>query len=599
MNERDSKVTVDGASLSLEDVLAVARENVRVEISKEAEAKLAQTSREFARYVEEVCHELKKKEERGEKPNSSELKQKMIYGVTTGFGALKNNFITDPLTALRLQENLIPSHACGVGDEFDEQTTRAIMLLRANTLASGYCGVTVQIAQQLVEMLNRKVYPCIPEQGSVGASGDIAPLAHLALGLIGKGKIKYRSERFANLAELKDSRREVPELNRIQTEIKLSYKDGLALLNGISVMTGIGVLAYAESLNLVEWADTISAVTLESILGSSRAFDEIVFTVYGRRRIGEKLGRAGARTSAARIREMIRGSELVNRSDAIHDAYSVRCVPQVHGAVRDALDYVGATLEDQINSVDDDPIIFSKEEVDQHPPLDSIQPPKDKNGEVTRADDWKARAHFEQGNFHGESVAFAMDMLAIAVAELGSISERRIQMLLDANHNRGLPPCLVNNYPDPVNSGYLIAQYTAAALASENKVLCHPASVDSIPTSANTEDHVSMGTIAARKARKVVENVKNILAIELLCATEALSYRVDPEKRWQKKAEKGEIEDLPKIKGQCGEKTNQLYQKVRGKGGIPLLNGQDAVLYQQVERAKELLSNSPSELISD
>lgn len=599
MNSGDSKIILDGASLSLEDVLAVARDDAQVEIAKDAETKVARTSQEFARYVEELCEELKKKKERGEKPAPSELKQKMIYGVTTGFGALKNNFITDSKTALRLQENLIPSHACGVGPDFDEQTTRAIMLLRANTLASGYCGVSVAITKQLVEMLNQKVYPCIPEQGSVGASGDIAPLAHLALGLIGTGRIIYRGKQFAGLAQLKDSHPENRELDRIKTEIKLSYKDGLALLNGISVMTGVGVLAYADSMNLVEWADAISAVTLESILGSSRAFDEIVFTVYGRRSGSDKLGRAGARTSAARIREMIRGSELINRSDAIHDAYSVRCVPQVHGAVRDAMDYVRTTLDDQINTVDDDPIMFSESEIDQHPPLDSIQPPENANAEVTRAEDWKARRHFEQGNFHGESVAFAMDLLAIAVAGLGSISERRIQMLLDANHNRGLPPCLVNNYPDPINSGYLIAQYTAAALASENKVLCHPASVDSIPTSANTEDHVSMGTIAARKARKVVENVKNILAIELLCATEALSYRVDPEKRWQKKNESGDIEDLPKIKGRCGERTDKLHQKIRGKDGIPLLNGRDAVLYELVDRAKEFLSKPASKLIGD
>ncbi|HEY3138519.1 MAG TPA: aromatic amino acid lyase, partial [Blastocatellia bacterium] len=592
MNSSDSKIILDGASLSLEDVLAVARENAEVEISKEAEAKVARTSSEFARYVEQLCEELTKKEERGETPTPIELKQKMIYGVTTGFGALKRNFITDSKTALRLQENLIPSHACGVGLEFDEQTTRAIMLLRANTLASGYCGVTVEIARQLVEMLNQKVYPCIPEQGSVGASGDIAPLAHLALGLIGKGKIRYHGEQFASLAELKKSKHDHRELDRIQRDVELSYKDGLALLNGISVMTAVGVLAHADSMNLVEWADAIAAVTLESTLGSSRAFDEIVFTVYGRRSGSDKLGRAGARTSAARIRQMIKGSELINRSDAIHDAYSIRCVPQVHGAVRDALDYVRTTLEDQINSVDDDPIMFSEEEIDRHPPLDSIQPPKDANGEVTRAEDWKARAHFEQGNFHGESVAFAMDLLAMAVAELGSISERRTQMLLDANHNRGLPPCLVNNHPDPVNSGYLIAQYTAAALASENKLLCHPASVDSIPTSANTEDHVSMGTIAARKARKVVENVKNILAIELLCATEALSYRVDPEKRWQKEDEKGEIKDLPEVTGRCGDRTNKLYQRIRGEEGIPLLNGRDAVLYETVDRAKEFLSMS-------
>ncbi|HEY0377204.1 MAG TPA: histidine ammonia-lyase [Pyrinomonadaceae bacterium] len=555
-------ISIKWRDLTIKDVLNVARRNAKVKISEETIDKLSQTSEWLKNYVEQILKELEERKKAGEKLTDAESKQRMIYGVTTGFGELKSKYITDPDKAKQLQRNIVLSHASGVGTEFDQETTRAIMLLRAHILASGHCGVRPEVVQQLETFLNLDIYPSIPEQGSVGASGDLAPLAHLALGLIGEGPVNYGGEQFDKLSTLKV---EHPELE-VQS-LELSYKEGLALVNGLTVMTGIGILAHADAKNLVEWADVIGAVTLESILGSSRAFDRIVFTVYGHE---------GAGISAAKIRQMIEGSELINLNPNVHDAYSVRCIPQVHGAARDVFKNVQITLENQLKTVDDDPIMFSETEIESEKPLYGLL----------------ERRHFEQGNFHGEPVAFAMDMLAIAVAELGNISERRTQMLLDKHHNQGLPACLVNN-PDGVNSGYMIAQYTAAALVSENKILSHPASVDSIPTSANSEDHVSMGTIAARKARKVIENVKNILAIELLCATEALSYRLGHQ-QWT---------DSPTelITGECGKSTRRLYEKVRiGANGIPHLNSGDMILYQLIKRAnEEFLSQSSSDVISN
>jgi histidine ammonia-lyase len=335
---------------------------------------------------------------------------------------------------------------------------------------------------------------------------------------------------------------------------------------------------------LVKWAYAIGAMTLESILGASRSFDKIVFNDYHHK---------GAKISASFIRnKMIAESGLINRSADVHDPYSVRCIPQVHGAVRDALKYVERTLKHQLNSVDDDPIFFTEEEMnrEEDQPIDVKLPP------LGTSEDWKKRRHFEQGSFHGEPIAFAMDMLAIIVAELGSISERRIQMLLDKNHNRGLPACLIDN-PEGTNSGYMIAQYTAAALVSENKGLCHPASVDSIPTSANTEDHVSMSTIAARKARKVIENVSNVLAIELLCATEAISFRLGDQKITIPKTAHLEKADRERKKlkvdrnGQCGTGTLALYNTVRGLKEHSLLGEKDAVLSPMIEKARDLLKD--------
>jgi histidine ammonia-lyase len=582
MSARDEKVTVGTNTLTLRQVVNVARQNAQVELTDETRATLSRGREELNKYIQETFAwlETKTPEQRESPAFKLERKQKMMYGVTTGFGEHKTDYMNDPDKAKRLQENVVASHASGVGPAFDPETTRAIMLLRANTLALGHSGVSPDIVKQLVRFLNHGVYPSIPEQGSVGASGDLAPLAHLALALIGKAPVKH----YGQEKSLEKLKREHPELD-INPALELLPKDGLALVNGLTVMTGIGVLAYADAENLVEWADAIGAVTMESVLGSSRAFDEAVFTVYGHE---------GAKISARRVRDMIAGSNLINRSTDIHDPYSVRCIPQVHGAVRDLLRYVKTTLENQLNSVDDDPIVFTASELENLPaPLDSLQPP-----EHMGADGWKNRRHFEQGNFHGEPIAFAMDMLAIGVAELGSISERRTQMLLDKNHSRGLPSCLVDN-PDGVNSGHMIAQYAAAALVSENKGLCHPASVDSIPTSANSEDHVSMGTIAARKARKVIENVTNILAIELLCATEALSFRLgeqevtDHETRQKKKLE---ITDP-----RCGTRTRNLYERVRtGPGRIPILAGNDTILHMLIDRArKEFLSKPLSEFIGE
>ena len=582
MSARDGKVTVGTNTLNLKQVVNVARQNALVELTEETRATLSRGREELNKYIQETFAwlETKTPEQRNSPAFKLERKQKMMYGVTTGFGEHKTDYMNDPDKAKRLQENVVASHASGVGPPFDPETTRAIMLLRANTLALGHSGVSPDIVKQLVCFLNHGIYPSIPEQGSVGASGDLAPLAHLALALIGKAPVKHDGQE-KSLEKLK---RDHPELD-INPSLELLPKDGLALVNGLTVMTGIGVLAYADAENLVEWADAIGAVTMESVLGSSRAFDEVVFTVYGHQ---------GAKISAGRVRDMIAGSNLINRSTDVHDPYSVRCIPQVHGAVRDLLRYVKTTLENQLNSVDDDPIVFTASELENLPaPLDSLQPPQGMS-----ADGWKNRRHFEQGNFHGEPIAFAMDMLAIGVAELGSISERRTQMLLDKNHSRGLPSCLVDN-PDGVNSGHMIAQYAAAALVSENKGLCHPASVDSIPTSANSEDHVSMGTIAARKARKVVDNVRNILAIELLCATEALSFRLgeqqvtDHETRQTKKLE---ITDP-----RCGKRTRDLYEKVRtGSGRIPILAGNDTILHMLIDRARrEFLSKSLSEFIGE
>jgi len=597
MNGHDHHIPIDGKSLTLEKVLAVARQGTKVEIAKEAKKTLVRTSNDLKRSVKRTFAWLEKRSAREKKSKDYGLllKQRMMYGTTTGFGDLKTITIKTPGPARKLQTNIVLSHASGVGPSFDRKTTRAIMLLRANTVASGYCGVSLEVVQQLVNMLNHDIYPAIPEQGSVGASGDLAPLAHLALGLIGRAPVKRGEEddevTFDDLGHLVKIH---PELTDVNPSLELSYKEGLALVNGITVMTGVGVLAYADAVNLVEWADVLGAVTLESILGSSRAFDEIVFTVYGHQ---------GAKTSAKRVRDMIVGSGLINRSTDVHDAYSVRCIPQVHGAVRDALDYVKTTIENQLNSVDDDPIIFSEDEIDKLPPMDFLQPPKDSKGKDTDRVKWKERQHFEQGNFHGEPIAFAMDLLAIVTAELGSISERRTQMLLDAHHNRGLPACMVDN-PAGENSGYMIAQYAAAALVSENKGLCHPASVDSIPTSANAEDHVSMGTIGARKARRVIDNVRNILAIELLCSTEALSYRLKDQKVTDpntKPKRKTKTKRAVEVTGECGMRTRLLYDNIRkGNNHLELLQGGDVILHKLIDRARnEFLSRSPIEFVGE
>jgi histidine ammonia-lyase len=468
-------VTIDGASLTVEDVVAVARHFAGVDVAPTARPKVERSGEYVRKIVED-----------GVKPGDPF--DATMYGVNTGFGTHKNEVIRSREDAKKLQRNIVLSHAVGVGDSLPRDAVRAAMLLRANTFASGRCGVRLALVQRLVAMLNKHVHPVVPEQGSVGCSGDLAPLAHMSLVLIGEGQAEHQGTILQGKEALAKA--------GIEPHFELDYKEGLALTNGTAVMTALAALATADAQMLSKAADIIGAMSAEALLCRTRAFDESVQALRPY---------PGQKACAANMRRMIEGSALVDRWDEIHDAYSIRCIPQVHGAAKDVFDRSRDTVAVEINSVTDDPHILVEQ--NDSDPMDG------------RRD----RRHYEGGNFHGEPIAFAMDFLGIAASELASISERRIQHMLDRNHNRNLPASLT---AEPgINSGFMLAQYTAASLVSENKVLAHPASVDSIPTSANVEDHVSMGTIAARKAASILRNVENVLAIELLCAGQALDFR--------------------------------------------------------------------------
>lgn len=391
-----------------------------------------------------------------------------VYGVNTGVGKLSDQRI--PHDEIRqLQLNLIRSHACGVGDPLDEADTRAVMLLRANVLAAGYSGVRPVIVETLLAMLNKNILPVIPCRGSVGASGDLAPLAHLALVLVGEGKTH-------------DGRR--------PKAIQLEAKEGISLVNGTQVMCALGLLALLRCENLADTADVAGALSLDGLRGTPVAFDSRIHVLRpfdGQRRVATNLRRLMA---GSEIRESHRDAKTDPR---IQDQYSLRCMPQVHGAVRDALDHVARVTLVEMNAATDNPMVFAE------------------SGEILSG-----------GNFHGQPVAIAADFLAIAAAELGSISERRTERLVNPALS-GLPAFLARE--GGLHSGLMMAHVTAAALASESKTLAHPASVDSIPTSAGKEDHVSMGPTAAWKAARVVENASRVLAIELLAACEALDFR--------------------------------------------------------------------------
>jgi histidine ammonia-lyase len=400
-----------------------------------------------------------------------------VYGVNTGFGELAQVRVDDRHLD-RLQLNLVRSHAAGVGAPLAPRTVRAILALRANCLARGHSGVRLATLLRILELLERGIHPVVPEQGSVGASGDLAPLAHVALALVGEGEVFHDGVRIAARTALRRER---------LAPLRLAAKEGLALINGTQMMTAVGVLALLRAERLAVVADLAGAMSLEALMGSHRAFD---------RRIHDARPHPGQAQSAANLRRLLPQS-AIERAHAgcgrVQDCYSLRCMPQVHGAVRDALAHVRAVLEIEINASTDNPMVFA-------------------------ADD----AIVSGGNFHGQPVSLALDHLATASASLATISERRIDRLLDP-HRSDLPAFLT---PDPgLNSGFMLAHVTAAALVSENKVLTHPASVDTIPTSAGKEDHVSMGAHAARKAANVVEHVATVLAIELLCAAQALDLR--------------------------------------------------------------------------
>lgn len=403
----------------------------------------------------------------------------VVYGVNTGFGKLSE--VNIPPNELRdLQRNLVRSHACGVGAPLSAEETRAMMLLRANVLTLGFSGLRAEVIETLVEMLNRGVLPVVPEKGSVGASGDLAPLSHLALGLIGEGDAVYKGERVEAAKALKRA-----GLN----PVVLEAKEGLALLNGTQAMHAVGGLALRRALRLTRVADIAGAMTLEALKGTPAAFDE---------RIHKARPHPGQQAVAAHLRALLDGSEIreSHRDDdpRVQDAYSLRCMPQVHGAVRGALDYCEDVLQVESASATDNPLVFPD------------------NGDVISG-----------GNFHGAPLALALDYAAIAVTDLMSISERRIDRLVNPDTNEGLPPFLARKAG--TQSGLMITHVTVAALLSEAKVLAHPASVDSVSTSGGKEDHVSMGMTAALKLRTIVENAENAIAIELFTAAEGVEHR--------------------------------------------------------------------------
>ena len=448
-------LVLDGASLTLDGLESVARTRRAVTLSPPAREAVARARK----VVDDAVT-------RGE----------VVYGVNTGFGSFAD--VAIPLDRLQeLQLNLVRSHAAGVGEALDEAETRALMVLRANVLAKGYSGIRPETLELLVAMINRRVHPVVPSQGSVGASGDLAPLAHLALALVGEGPCATE-------------RGIVPGADALRAAglapAVLQAKEGLALINGTQLISATAGLALVEAGRLARSADVVAALTTDALKGTDVAFDPRIHAVRPH---------PGQAASARNLRKLMEGSpirESHRGCGKVQDAYSLRCVPQVHGAVRDALGFARGTFEIELNSATDNPMVFRD------------------SGELLSG-----------GNFHGAPVALAADLLAIAAAQLGAISERRIERLVNPALS-GLPAFLARD--GGLHSGLMAAHITAAALASENKSLAHPASVDSIPTSANKEDHVSMGVTAARKAARAVANTRRILAVELLAACEALEF---------------------------------------------------------------------------
>ncbi|TMW70638.1 histidine ammonia-lyase [Alteribacter natronophilus] len=446
---------LSGNDLSLEKFHRAVTGGEKVEASEEALERVANSRRAVEKIV-----------------NNGQT----VYGINTGFGKFSDVKIAKE-DVVTLQKNLILSHACGTGEPFSEDVSRGMLLLRVNTMLKGFSGVRIEVVNQIIDFLNEGIHPVVPSQGSLGASGDLAPLAHLALALLGEGDVVMGGERIAAAQALEKAGLK---------PLTLEAKEGLALINGTQAMTSVGALACLEAERLFDQADTIASVTLEGLRGIVDAFDEDIHLARGH---------SEQTAVAQRVRDNLSGSRLVTRQGElrVQDAYSLRCIPQVHGASREALAYVKKQLETEMNAATDNPLLFD-------------------DGEKV----------LSGGNFHGQPVALAMDFLAICVAEMASISERRIERLVNPQLN-DLPAFLS---PRPgLESGAMILQYVAASLVSENKTLAHPASVDSIPSSANQEDHVSMGTTGARHAAMVTANARKVLAIEAICAMQAAEHR--------------------------------------------------------------------------
>ncbi|HUJ13796.1 MAG TPA: histidine ammonia-lyase [Thermoanaerobaculia bacterium] len=469
-------ITLDGRSLTIEQLAEVARDpSAQVRCDPATNERVAKAEALITKIVKQY----------------RETFSGSTYGVTTGFGEFKDKKIP-PDELEELQRNLLLSHSAGVcGGEagyFDDEVVRGALVTRLNAFLLGHSGVRQTMVKVVETMINRGVVPLVPLKGSVGASGDLCPLAHTFAVLLGAGEFRLAGDSHPRPAA------ELPKLLGFDHELmKPTFKEGLALINGVNYSAAMLALGVLDAERLADLADGAAAMTLEAMCGCRRALDPKVHAARGH---------PGQIKSAARMRDLVAGSVLLERANAVQDAYSLRCAPQVHGASRDAIAYARAAAEREINAATDNPLFFP-----------------DSGDEA-----------YSAGNFHGQPIAIAADLLTIALAELANISERRVAMMLDANHNRGLPQHLTTR--PGVNSGLMIAQYTAASLVSENKVLAHPASVDSIPTSANAEDHVSMSTHAARKMRTVLRNAENVLAIEFLVAAQALDWRagmgIDP-----------------------------------------------------------------------
>lgn len=496
---KEKIVIVDGETLTVEDVVNVSRFNAKVEL-KESQIEKIKESR---RYVEEALE-----------------KGQAIYGINTGFGKFSTVSISEEELDL-LQKNLIYSDACGVGDAFDTEIVRAMMVLRINALAKGFSGIRLETLECLIEMLNKGVHPIVPSKGSVGSSGDLCPLAHMVLPMIGEGEAEYEGEILAGSEAMKRAGIEV---------ITLKAKEGLALINGTQAIMANATLNVYDTERLLKEADIVSSLTVDALRGIIDAFDERVHLIRPHK---------GQLDVAENLRKLLKNSKLVTKQgeERMQDSYSLRCIPQVHGASRLAFDYVKEVVSTEINSVTDNPLIFPGED----------------------------GACISGGNFHGQPIAIAMDTLGILVSEIANISERRIEKLVNPALSHGLPAFLVKN--GGVNDGFMIPQYVAAALVSENKVLAHPASVDSIPTSANQEDHVSMGTIAARKARKIIDHAQHVISIELLCAAQAADFS-----------------DVKKL----GDGSMEAYKTLRNE--VDFMEN-DVIFYPDMDKSFELIKN--------
>ena len=497
-----NKVVLTGNDLTLDELVEVSRNYAKVEIDERAIADVEKSRQ----YVEEIVEE-----------------ERVVYGVNTGFGSLSRVSISKEDSA-QLQENIIRTHASCFGNPLPEDEVRASILIRINSLLKGVSGIRLSTIELLLEMLNRNVVPFIPEKGSLGASGDLAPLAHMVLPILGLGKAYYEGE----LLPGKDAMEKAG-----LKPISLAAKEGLALINGTTILTATGALVTYDAIKLSKIADIAGAMTLESSRGIIDAFWEELHTIRPH---------AGSLKTAENLRNILEGSTYVTHTAElrVQDAYTLRCIPQVHGASKDTIEYVKEKVEIEINSATDNPIITHEGKV------------------------------ISGGNFHGELMAQPFDFLAIAVSELGNISERRIERMVNTTLS-GMPSFLVKH--PGLNSGFMITQYAAAALASENKTLSHPASVDSITSCENQEDFVSMGNWASRKAREVVKNTARILTTELMIAAQALDFRM-------------EMEDN---KFELGKGTKVAYEAIRDKVDF-IEEDSNIEMYDELEKAQTVIS---------